>query len=348
MTKIRIAVAQTATVVAPEGPPALEKAHSTSPFSTIDQNLVNAISYVERAAKDHADVVIFPEYFLQGLVNEHRQYLTFPSKHLITFLQKLAKEHKLSLCGSIVHGTREDGSAPFPESSPFSHIPLTSTPDINTKSKTSSSSITAAQLEWAEYLEKQPSTMEENAKPTLYNTAFFIDDRGELIGEYIKKNLWHPERDYIKAGEEDHKVFETKWGKIGMMICWDMSHPSHAQELANLGADIILAPTFWYATDSEPAIHKYEHDPQYEHQMLQSICFSRCLETETVWVMCNVGGDPLEGFMGGSGVWVPLRGKIASCDVSEKLQVVEIDLDVLKDARNTYKVREDAAKRIAT
>lgn len=30
--------------------------------------------------------------------------------------------------------------------------------------------------------------------PILHNTAFYIDENGELIGEYIKKNLWHPER----------------------------------------------------------------------------------------------------------------------------------------------------------
>ncbi|WWC92416.1 uncharacterized protein L201_007373 [Kwoniella dendrophila CBS 6074] len=296
MTKLRIAIAQTAPVVAPEGPAKLEKPHSTSPFSTIDHNLLDAISYVEKAVSQKAEVVIFPEYFLQGIVNEGRQ---------------------------VIHGTREEGAASVPDSNPFSHIPT------DTKSKPTTH-ITSAQLEWAKYLETHPLSSEENAGPKLYNTAFFIDDRGEI------------------PGEEEHKVFDTKWGKAGMMICWDMSHPAHAQELANQGADIIFAPTFWYATDSEPMIHKYDHDPEYENHMVQSLCFARCIETETVWVMCNAGGDPLEGFMGGSGVWVPLRGKVASCDVAAKLEVVEIDLSVLKDSRKTYKVREDAAKRLAT
>ncbi|WWC65304.1 uncharacterized protein I303_107921 [Kwoniella dejecticola CBS 10117] len=82
--------------------------------------------------------------------------------------------------------------------------------------------------------------------------------------------------------------------------------------------------------------------------MVQSLCFARCAETETVWIMCNAGGDPLEGFMGGSGAWVPLRGKVASCEVGPKLEIVEIDLSVLKDSRETYKVREDAARRSAS
>ncbi|WWC72698.1 uncharacterized protein I206_106662 [Kwoniella pini CBS 10737] len=340
MTKIRIAIAQTAPICAPEGPAKLEKPHSTSPFSTIDQNLADAVGYVERASAEGAEVVIFPEYFLQGIVNECRQYLTFPSEHLLTFFKNLAKKNKISICGTIVHGKREEGFEPFPQVNPFEHI--------TSSSLTNNNKITSSQLEWAKYLEKNPLINEEDSNPILYNIAFFINDNGDLIGEYTKKNLWHPERDYIKAGEEEHKVFETKWGKVGMMICWDMSHPTHAQDLANQGADIIFAPTFWYATDSEPIIHKYQHDPEYEHHMVQSLCFTRSIETETIWVMCNAGGDHLEGFMGGSGVWVPLRGKIASCAIEPKLEIVDVDLSVLKDSREMYKVREDAAKRLAT
>ncbi|WVR08703.1 hypothetical protein IAU60_005761 [Kwoniella sp. DSM 27419] len=309
---MRIALAQTAPASAIEGPPQLEKAHSTSPFPTIDQNLIDAVGFVERAAAAQAE------------------YLTFASRHLTTFLCDLARKYKVCLVGSIVHGTREAGAAPVPDSSPFEHIPR--------ESKASKPhGITANQLEWAKYLQQHPMSAEENATPTLYNTAFFINEQGEVVSE-----------EYLTPGEEDHKVFDTKWGKAGMMICWDMSHPAHGQDLANQGADIIFAPTFWYATDSEPMISKYEHDPQYETKLVSSLCFARCLETETVWIMCNAGGDPLEGFMGGSGVWVPLRGQVASCGVQAELVVVDVDMAVIKDARATYKVREDAAKRLAT
>jgi predicted amidohydrolase len=129
-------------------------------------------------------------------------------------------------------------SAPFPTSSPFSLDPP--------------KKITPAQLEWAKYLEAHPPAAEDN-EPVLHNTAFFIEGgSGKVIGEYIKRNLWHPERDYLTAGEADHAVFDTKWGKMGMMICWDMSHPAAAQTLVDQGAEVVLAPTYWTATDSEP------------------------------------------------------------------------------------------------
>ncbi|AAW46909.1 hypothetical protein CNBM0660 [Cryptococcus deneoformans B-3501A] len=335
----RIALAQTSPASAPSGPPALEKAHSTSPFPTLDQNLVDVVDFVERAAAEKAEVVVFPEYFLQGIVNEARQYLTFPSKYLLSFLCHLAKAHRVCLVGTIVHGSRNNGPA-FPASDPFSHIPLKSGPRP--------SKVTLQQLEWAKYLEQHPLSSEENSTPIVKNTAFFIDEEGVLQGEYVKQNLWHPEREYIVAGIEPRQVFETKWGKAGLLICWDMSHPSAAQELADLGVDIIFAPTYWMATDSEPLIHNHPHPTDYETSVVSALCLTRAFETETVWIMCNAGGDAIEGFMGGSGVWAPLRGRVGGCGVEASLQIVDVETDVLKDARQTYKIREDWSKKQAT
>ncbi|WVO16923.1 hypothetical protein L204_104609 [Cryptococcus depauperatus] len=291
---VRIALAQTNPISAPAGPPALEKPHSTSPFPTLDQNLINAVKVVERAVSEQADVVVFPEYFLQGLVNENRQ---------------------------------------FPDADPFSHIPLQSGKTL--------SKITPQQLEWAKYLEQHPLSAEEGLNPTSKNTAFFINEQGSVQGCYEKQNLWHPERDYLAPGVEPHQVFETRWGKAGLLICWDMSHPSAAQELANLGADIIFAPTYWMSTDSEPLIHKHPHPADYESSVVSALCLTRAFETETVWIMCNAGGDPMLGFMGGSGVWAPLRGRIEGCGAEPEVKTVDVDLGLLKDARQTYKIRED-------
>lgn len=73
MAPIRFALAQTSPASAPSGPPPLEKPHSTTPFPTIDANLAQAKEWVIRAKEGKADVVVFPEYFLQGIVNEGRQ-----------------------------------------------------------------------------------------------------------------------------------------------------------------------------------------------------------------------------------------------------------------------------------
>ncbi|GFZ47998.1 hypothetical protein JCM24511_05745 [Saitozyma sp. JCM 24511] len=342
---MRIALAQTSPISAPSGPAALEKPHSSSPFPTLDENLVGAVKAVEHAVAQKADIVVFPEYFLQGIANESRQYLTFPAAHLLAFIQSLAKRYNVAIVGSIVHGAlplSAEGQS-FPASSPFAHIPLSCTGSPRP------TKITPSQLEWAKFIEQNLPTTEENSEPVLKNTAFYVEaGTGELKGDYVKRNLWHPERDYLTAGEEEHQVFETKWGKAGLLICWDMSHPAAAQALADLGVDIIFAPTYWLATDSEPLIHNHPHQHNYETEVVSALCMVRSFETETVFVMCNAGGDEIEGFMGGSGVWAPLRGCVAKMGAAEGVQVVEVDPAVLKDGRKTYKIREDWSRREAS
>jgi len=73
MPLIKIALAQTSPVSAPVGPPKLEKPHSTTPFPTLDINLAKAREWVVKAKEGGADIVVFPEYFLQGIVNDSRQ-----------------------------------------------------------------------------------------------------------------------------------------------------------------------------------------------------------------------------------------------------------------------------------
>lgn len=52
----------------------------------------------------------------------------------------------------------------------------------------------AGQHAWAKFLQDYPATAEDNAEPVLRNRAFFIDAKGEVLGGYTKRNLWHPER----------------------------------------------------------------------------------------------------------------------------------------------------------
>lgn len=54
------------------------------------------------------------------------------------------------------------------------------------------------QKAWIDWLDRNMTDNVENAghpqAPVLHNTAFYIDEEGNLIGEYVKRNLWHPER----------------------------------------------------------------------------------------------------------------------------------------------------------
>ncbi len=82
----------------------------------------------------------------------------------------------------------------------------------------------------------------EREGPAVYNTAIFLDREGRLIGKYRKVYL---PREEVEAGltpGNDLPVFRTDFGKVGIMICWDVEYADPARALALKGAEIILLP----------------------------------------------------------------------------------------------------------
>ena len=79
-------------------------------------------------------------------------------------------------------------------------------------------------------------------------------------------------------------------------------------------------------------VSKHTNDQDYELKLVQALCWARSFETETVVIHTNPGGSRGgAGFMGGSGVWAPLRGKVGGFE-GEKvgMEIVEIDMAVVK------------------
>jgi predicted amidohydrolase len=70
--------------------------------------------------------------------------------------------------------------------------------------------------------------------------------------------------------------------------------------------------------------------------VLAALSFARAFETETAWILCNAGGPAEEGYIGGSAVWMPLKGRVGGCTgVNTELAVVDVDLSVLQVSRDT-------------
>jgi predicted amidohydrolase len=86
------------------------------------------------------------------------------------------------------------------------------------------------------------TTIHERVDHLVYNTAVLIDPEGELVGTYRKVCLARDEyRQGVAAGCE-YPVFDTPLGKIGMMICFDVTEPEVARGLGANGAEIIAMP----------------------------------------------------------------------------------------------------------
>jgi len=76
----------------------------------------------------------------------------------------------------------------------------------------------------------------------IFNTAILVDRDGEVVGKYRKVYLPREEIEGGLTPGNDYPVFETDFGKVGMMICWDLQYADPARGLALGGAELILTP----------------------------------------------------------------------------------------------------------
>ncbi len=80
-----------------------------------------------------------------------------------------------------------------------------------------------------------------------YNTAVVFNDNGKMLGKYHKIHIPHDpgfyEKSYFEQGENGYKIFNTKFGKFAVLICFDQWFPEAAREVRLQGAEIIFYPT---------------------------------------------------------------------------------------------------------
>lgn len=87
-------------------------------------------------------------------------------------------------------------------------------------------------------------SLNEREAHAVYNTAVLLGSDGHLIGKYRKVCLPHGEVEAGVAPGKDYPVFDTKLGKIGLMVCYDGFFPEVARELTNRGAEVIAWPVW--------------------------------------------------------------------------------------------------------
>jgi predicted amidohydrolase len=189
-----------------------------------------------------------------------------------------------------------------------------------------------------------PGTIVEQRGNELHNIAYFISNDGEILGQYQKKNLWHPERPHLTSSQHaPHEAFDTPLGKVGMLICWDLAFPEAFRELVAGGAQIIIIPTFWNLSDCNAA--GLAANPRAEALFLESTLVARAFENTALIVFANAGapvGKSTKGaYAGLSQVTVPFKGALGMLGEEEGMSVVEVDMQILEDAEANYKVRED-------
>ena len=101
------------------------------------------------------------------------------------------------------------------------------------------------------------SLFEKRASGLYHNTAVIIDADGKLLGIYRKMHIPDDplfyEKFYFTPGDTGFKAWETKYGKIGVLICWDQWYPEGARLTAMQGAEILFYPTAigWHPSEKK-------------------------------------------------------------------------------------------------
>jgi len=178
---------------------------------------------------------------------------------------------------------------------------------------------------------------EKRAPGLHHNTAAVLDADGSYLGKYRKMHIpedpgFH-EKFYFTPGDLGYRVWETAFGKIGVLICWDQWYPEAARLTAMQGANVLFYPTAigWLASERE-ALGSSQHTAWETVQRGHAVangCF--------VAASNRVGREGDTVFWGQSFVSNPYGEVIARAPVEEETSLaVECDLEQLEEFRNIW------------
>jgi N-carbamoylputrescine amidase len=108
----------------------------------------------------------------------------------------------------------------------------------------------------------------ERTGSVYYNTVVMVDADGAVLGHYRKSHIpdgpGYEEKYYFRQGDSGFKVWATRFGRIGVGICWDQWFPECARAMTLMGADVLFYPT---AIGSEPAEPDLDTRPMWRRVM---------------------------------------------------------------------------------
>ncbi|MEO6054288.1 MAG: carbon-nitrogen hydrolase [Chthoniobacterales bacterium] len=191
------------------------------------------------------------------------------------------------------------------------------------------------------------SLFEKRAPGVYHNTAAIIDADGKYLGKYRKMHIpddpLYYEKFYFTPGDLGFLAWDTKFGRIGVCICWDQWYPEAARLTAMRGAQILFYPTAigWHPSEKE------KHGKR-QHSAWETIQRGHAVANGCYVVVPNRtgheapdGGEGIE-FWGQSFVADPSGEIIAKATVDqEEVLVVEVDLDSVDTQRTHWPFLRD-------
>jgi N-carbamoylputrescine amidase len=186
------------------------------------------------------------------------------------------------------------------------------------------------------------SLFEKRAAGVYHNTAVIIDATGKISGKYRKMHIpddpLYYEKFYFTPGDLGFQTHDTKYGKVGALVCWDQWFPEAARLTALSGSQFLFYPTAigWLPEEKEEM-------NQAQHSAWETIQRAHAIANGVYVVVVNrVGREGKLTFWGQSFVSDPFGRIIAKASADkEEVLVVACDLDKIEETRQNWPFLRD-------
>lgn len=188
-----------------------------------------------------------------------------------------------------------------------------------------------------------PVSFFEKANRAHYNSVAIVDADGNVLGKYRKSHIpdgpGYQEKFYFNPGDTGFKVWNTKYAKIGVGICWDQWFPEAARSMVLSGAELLLYPT---AIGGEPEDDGFDSSDMWQRAMIGHSASNQIPVIASNRIGTEKGIDIENYFYGRSFVTNHVGDKIAegSRDKEEVL-IGKINLSEAETLRNVWGVFRD-------
>ncbi|WP_379158016.1 N-carbamoylputrescine amidase [Paenibacillus sp. sgz5001063] len=188
-----------------------------------------------------------------------------------------------------------------------------------------------------------PISFYEKKNYARYNSLAVIDADGTVLGKYRKSHIpdgpGYEEKFYFNPGDTGFKVWNTRYAKIGVGVCWDQWYPEAARVMSLMGAEILFYPT---AIGSEPQDGSIDSKDHWQTCMLGHAAANLIPVVASNRIGEETDEESSINFYGSSFIAGPQGNKIVEAGRDEQTVLVsEFDLDALEVGRIEWGIFRD-------
>jgi N-carbamoylputrescine amidase len=188
-----------------------------------------------------------------------------------------------------------------------------------------------------------PISFFERAGPAYFNAVAIIDADGEVVGHYRKSHIpqfpAYEEKYYFSPGDTGFLATDTRYGRIGVAICWDQWFPEAARAMALAGAEILLYPTAIGSEVFQPELDSRDH---WQNVMRGHAAANVMPVVASNRIGRESSGDLEMEFYGSSFISDHLGNLVVSADrQSEAVLSATLDLQAVREYRRAWGVFRD-------